>query len=252
MARRLLITLLVLFSGFHTLWGTHIVGGEFELIHVEDYRYRLNLILYFDQIYGNPGAEDTFVFPYIFRTSDNAFMDSVTLANTSSALVPYTQPNCAIGDLVTRRILYTTTLELSPTQYNDPQGYYIAWERCCRNNFVNNINYGGQINSVGQTFFLQFPPVEKDAMPFVNSTPVLFPPLRDYACVGKPFYTEFGGTDLDGDSLVYSLVDPLDSSTDQARPQITSAPYKSIPWVPGIDAENMVPGRPPLAGDRRG
>ena len=148
--------------------------------------------------------------------------------------------------------MYTTTLELSPTEYNDPEGYYIAWERCCRNNFVNNINYQGQINTVGQTFFLQFPPVVKDEMPFVNSTPILFPPLRDYACVGKPFYTEFGGTDLDGDSLVYSLVDPLDSSTDQARPQITSAPYKSIPWVPGIDVDNMVPGRPPLAVDKRG
>jgi len=252
MARSLLIAIIVLLSGFQALWATHIVGGEFELIHVQDFRYRLNLVLYFDQVYGNPGAEDQLVYPYIFRTSDNAFMDSVTLVNSSSSLVPYTQPNCAIGDLVTRRILYTTTLQLSPEQYNDPEGYYVAWERCCRNNFVSNINYFGQINTVGQTFFLQFPPVVKGNQPFVNSTPVLFPPLRDYACVGKPFYTEFGGTDLDGDSLAYSLVDPLDSSTDEARPQITSAPYTNIPWVTGIDVDNMVPGASPLKVDKNG
>lgn len=246
MARRLLITILVLFGGCHSLWSTHIVGGEFELIHIQDFRYRLNLVIYFDQVNGSPNAEDSFVFPYIFRTRDNMYMDSVVLVNTSSSLVPYTQPNCAIGDLVTRRILYTSLVELSPTRYDDPEGYYIAWERCCRNNFVSNINYSGQINTVGQTFFLQFPPVIKNNLPFVNSTPALFPPLRDYGCVGKPFYTEFGGTDLDGDSLVYSLADPLDSSTDDAHPAITAAPYSNIPWVDGIDVNNMVPGVPPL------
>ena len=179
-------------------------------------------------------------------------MDSVALINDFSTFVPYTQPNCAIGDLATRRILYTTIIQLPPDRYGDPEGYYIAWERCCRNNFVNNIFYGGQINTVGQTFFLQFSPVVKDGQPFVNSTPVLFPPLRDYACVGKPFYTEFGGTDLDGDSLAYSLVDPLDSSTDEPFPAITSAPYNPIPWVFGIDVDNMVPGAPPLRINQNG
>lgn len=246
MAKRLLITFTLIFCGWHTLWSTHIVGGEFELVHLQQFQYRLNLILYFDQVFGNPGAEDQLVTPFIFRTRDNFFMDAVTLFNTNSSLVPYTQPNCAIGDLVTRRITYTAVINLPPNRYDDPQGYYIAWERCCRNNFVSNINYFGQINTVGQTFYLQFPPVIKDGRQFINSTPVLFQPLRDYACVGKPYYTEFGGTDLDGDSLVYSLADPLDSSTNDPFPPITTAPYDPIPWVNGIDSENMVPGKPPL------
>ena len=58
MARRLLFTIAVLLVGIHSAWSTHIVGGEFELIHQEDFKYRLNLILYFDQVNGNPGAED--------------------------------------------------------------------------------------------------------------------------------------------------------------------------------------------------
>ena len=252
MAKRLLTTIVVLFCGWHTSFSTHIVGGEFELIHLQDFQYRLNLIVYFDQVNGNPGAEDLQIFPYIFRTSDDVFMDSVVLVNNNSTFVPYTQPNCAIGDLITRRILYTAVIQLPPDRYNDPDGYYVAWERCCRNNFVNNIFYGGQINTVGQTFLLQFSPVVKDGQRFINSTPILFPPLRDYGCVGRPFYTDFGGTDLDGDSLVYSLADPLDSSSDQAFPQITSAPYAPIPWVTGIDVNNMVPGTPPLDINKNG
>ncbi len=252
MAKRLLFTFSMLLLGLNTSWATHIVGGEFELIHLQGFQYRLNLILYFDQVFGNPGAEDPAVTPFIFRTRDNALMESVTLVNTSSSFVPYTQPNCAIGDLVTRRILYTTTLELPPDRYNDAEGYYVAWERCCRNNFVNNINYFGQINTVGQTFLLQFPPVVRNGAQFINSTPVLFPPLRDYACVGKPFYTAFGGTDVDGDSLAYALVDPLDSSTDEPFPAITTAPYDNIPWAGGISVDNMVPGTPPLRISNKG
>ncbi len=252
MGKPLPVVILLIFCSFVPLSATHIVGGEFELVHIDGFTYRLNLILYFDQVNGSPGAEDPQVRPYIFRTTDNVFMDSVVLFNVGSSFVPYSQPNCAIGDLITRRILYTNTIVLSPERYGDPEGYYLAWERCCRNNFVSNINYQGGINTVGQTFFLQFPPVVRNGTPFVNSTPVLFPPLRDYGCVGKPFFTEFGGTDLDGDSLVYSLEDPLDSSTDQAFPTITSAPYFSIPWAPGIGVDNMVPGTPSLRVNRNG
>ncbi len=252
MGKRLLVIIVLFLCSLGSLQATHIVGGEFELVHLDNFNYRLNLVLYFDQVNGNPGAEDQQVVPYIFRTSDNLFMDSVVLFNSGSQFVPYSQPNCAIGDLITRRILYTTVITLSPDRYSDPEGFYVTWERCCRNNFVNNIDYQGGINTVGQTFFLQFPPVTVDGRQFINSTPVLFPPLRDYGCVGKPFFTEFGGTDLDGDSLTYTLIDPLDSSSDLAFPVITSAPYAPIPWALGIDVENMVPGTPALRVNDKG
>jgi hypothetical protein len=179
MAKRLLVTFALIFCGWNTLWSTHIVGGEFELVHLQQYQYRLNLILYFDQVFGNPGAEDQVVTPFIFRKSDNAFMGAVTLNQNNSSFVPYTQPNCAIGDLVTRRIIYTVVINLPPELFGDPEGYYVAWERCCRNNFVSNINYFGQVNTVGQTFYLEFPPVVRDGEQFIDSTPILFPPLRD-------------------------------------------------------------------------
>ena len=52
--------------------------------------------------------------------------------------------------------------------------------------------------------------------------------------------------------MAYSLIDPLDSSTDQPFPTITTAPYLPIPWVFGIDVNNMVPGSPPLRVNNQG
>ncbi|MCB0506601.1 MAG: hypothetical protein KDC58_14015, partial [Cyclobacteriaceae bacterium] len=47
-------------------WASHIVGGEFELLHVEGNTYQLNLNLYFDVINGNIGARDPFADVRIF------------------------------------------------------------------------------------------------------------------------------------------------------------------------------------------
>ena len=55
-----------------------------------------------------------------------------------------------------------------------------------------------------------FPRSLKTDNHFINSSPRLFPPLNDYACPRKPYYVDFAGVDDDGDSLVYSLVTPLE------------------------------------------
>jgi len=107
-------------------WGTHIVGGEFELIHINDFNYRLNLIQYFDVVNGNPGAEDSVVVVFMFRKSDNQFMRSVSLPKAERELVSYTQPECAIGSLITRRLVYSTDIYLDPLIFNDPEGYYVV------------------------------------------------------------------------------------------------------------------------------
>ena len=46
----LLVTLITLSQSY----ATHIVGGEFELKYVEESTYSLKLIIYFDDINGNP------------------------------------------------------------------------------------------------------------------------------------------------------------------------------------------------------
>ncbi len=236
-----------------SLKATHIVGGEFELIYVDGFNYKLNLIQYFDDVNGNPGAEDHFTDVSIFRKSDNAFVQSVRLFNVGFEFVPYTNPECADARLITRRILYTADIQLQPSDYSDEAGYYVVYERCCRNYTISNLD---KPRESGQTFYLEFPPVMKNGEQFVNSSPVLFPPLSDYACVNELFYFDFRGTDNDGDSLSYRLSVPLNSTETGAnsnpQPVPSPAPHPLVEFVEGVALENMVSGTPNLSINEEG
>jgi hypothetical protein len=233
------------------VFGAHIVGGEFELLHLSGFQYRLNLIWYFD-VASNPipprrlpEVDEPSIEVAIFRKSDDMLVRRVGLPFLSRTPVAYTQPACSEGELQTAKLIYTTIIVLSPEQFGDPGGYYISWERCCRNYGILNILSGdpnkGQI-AAGQTFYYEFSPVVKNGEPFINSSPRNFPTLADYACPGKPYYVDFAGIDDDGDSLVYSLVTPLSTHNSQASPGVFPQPYPPIQWQKttglefGIDA----------------
>lgn len=229
--------------------ASHIVGGEFEVIHINGNTYRINLILYFDKLNGSPGARDNNIVAAIYRKRDNQFMQNVAFSNPSETNVSYTQPSCSRGEIVTSKLVYTTNLILADSRYNDPQGYYIIWERCCRNYTITNIyseNPDISGRAAGQTFYLEFPPVVKNGQPFINSSPRLFPPLNDYACPRKPYYVDFGGIDDDGDSLVYSLATPLSTHSIVAIPLLQPAPYPLITWRFPYSLENVLNGDPDL------
>ena len=177
--KKLFLTLLLLIC--FPLMASHIVGGEFELLHLSGNTYRLNMVLYFDVINGNPGAKDQSINVTIYRKRDNVQMGSLFLPLISENAVSYTQPTCSKGEIKTNKLIYTSTLELLPAIYNDPQGYYLSWQRCCRNYSITNIFSltNSQSQYAGQTFYLEFPPVTKDGSPFINSSPKLFPhPVR--------------------------------------------------------------------------
>ncbi len=168
MLRFFIIILLLAGLCQNKVYSTHIVGGEFELVYIQDYNYEIRLIQYFDHIHGNPGAEDDYLMAYIFRKRDNQYVYSIGLTNKGSEFVPYTNPECRKTgiQLQTRKITYTSELYLSPTVYNDPQGYYIVWERCCRNGIITNIR---EPEATGQAFYLEFPPVTKNQFLFFAS-----------------------------------------------------------------------------------
>ncbi|RSK24053.1 gliding motility-associated C-terminal domain-containing protein [Hymenobacter metallilatus] len=231
--------------------ATHIVGGELDLQHISGDTYRLTLNLYFDAVYGQPGALDPSMVASIFEKGSNRRMLNLPLPQLSNTLVNYTSPACSTPDLVTRRIVYSSNLTLTAQQFANATGYYAAVERCCRNNGISNIvNPGG----AAQTFYLEFPPVTRNGQALRNSTPRIFPPLSDYACRGELFYYNFGGQDVDGDSLVYDLVTPLNGHTTATFPNPSfadSAPYQTINWLPGLSTTNQIPGAPTLSIGRQ-
>ncbi len=205
--------------------------------------YRINLIQYFDQAQDQNPGPDGAATVFIFRNSDGAKMSEHILFLDSVEAVEYTNIECARDELRTARIFYTADISLDPNFYSDSEGYYIQWERCCRNSRVKNIVTP---NGTGMNYVLEIPPLMRNGKIFQNSSPVLFKPLSDYACINQLYYTEFTGIDPDGDSLVYSLVTPLNSSSQVALPFPQPKPHFNVTFGENYSETNMIPGSNPL------
>ena len=245
------LTILLSIFTFTSTFATHIVGGEIELAVVKGQTgitHKLSLNLYFDDINGQIGAVDQTLNLGIFRKSDNFFMGFATLPLVSNNLISYTNPACTQSNAVRTRLLqYSILINLLPDDFNDAQGYYIAWERCCRNNIISNIQNPAGAASV---FYLAFPAQKQNGALFSNSSPSFKTLTGDYICLNRPFTFEFGATDSDGDSLVYSLQTPYNgfSTTTNPKPDLPqgSSNYSVIQWGNGYNIRSVMSGSVPL------
>ena len=247
----LLLTLLLLWLLPQAASATHIVGGELDLRHKTGNNYTLTLNLYFDAVNGQAGAVRPAMLAGIFVKGTDKYIATVQMPKVSDTFVQYTSPACSIGSLSTRKLVYASTVIIDASLFNNPDGYYIAVENCCRNASISNIIAPG---NAGQTYYLEFPAVVRNGQPFIDSTPQIFPPLSDYACRGELFYYDFGGQDPDGDSLAYDMVTPLNGHATPGNPdpgQAVSAPYSLVTWKPGFSTQNQITGTLPLGINAR-
>ncbi len=240
------ILIALTFCRVNNAFSTHIVGGEIELRHLTENQYQLSLFLYFDEFNGDPRAKDPVIRIDIFSKRTNGYIQSFDLPVMREEAVPYTQPRCAIGSLITSKIIYQTDIRLNPARYSDQEGYYMVYQRCCRNETIENIDDPG---GAGSVFYLEFPALlDASGNPFFNSSPSLFPPISDYACLNRPFSASFKAIDPDGDSLHYSLIEPLSgfSSRDDPYPDPISGPYPNVSFLPSYQNDYIV-GSPSLS-----
>ncbi|MFY0599648.1 MAG: gliding motility-associated C-terminal domain-containing protein [Cyclobacteriaceae bacterium] len=233
----------------------HIVGGEIEFITIRPGLYQVNLIQYRDEAQDQNNSIQPNVTLRLFSNKDDQPVGSdFVLDFVENTPVFYTNIACTIEELETSRVIWSAQFELDPRDYSDIEGYYITWDRCCRNEDVINIIGSG---SAGMQYILEIPPLYKNGSPFVNSSPILNKPLSDYACVGQFFYTSFIGRDLDGDSLSYRLATPLNSKGANSTSAIPpfgpeSKPTLPLRWADGFDLENAIPGNPSLGISSKG
>ncbi|WP_229235933.1 T9SS type B sorting domain-containing protein [Dyadobacter tibetensis] len=228
--------------------ATHIVGGHlfFNASPTAPYNYNLGLTMYFDALNGDAGAEDEYVTLYIFRKRDNRAIAQIPVPKLSRKSITYANPLCGISTLQTFMITYALDVRLEVTAFSDPEGYYMIWDRCCRNNSITNIKNPGE---AGSLFYLEIPPVSRNGTAFVNSSPSFSEIKGDYACVNAPFTFDFGGTDADGDSLTYTLITPrqgFSSRSNPGAPGLGASNYPLLTWADGIDEQNIIPGPSPL------
>lgn len=235
--------------------ANHIVGGELQmkpsgaagnfeitLIQIWDQN---NLVITTPTVIGNRDPDATL---FVYRKKDKRFMESIVVKYGSTKTILYQNKACASSRSLTTSIgTYNGKIYLDPKKYNDADGYYIAWERCCRNDDINNIVSPGEN---GMVFYLEFPPMNVS-----NFSPEFMPPNGQYICSNRPFSMNMSATDKDGDELRYSLVTPYRGNTSANDPygkSNVSNGYPLVKWSAGISLANVIPGSSPLSVSNTG
>lgn len=211
MKKRALI-LLLLFAGVR-LQATHIVGGEMIYDYLGGDKYRVTLKVYRDCINGTTnfdGLVTTAPTGTFYVSAVLTIMETINSANVYTldlgapvvARVPPSINNPCIqtpNNVCVEEGVYTLTVTLPATT----GGYYLIYQRCCRNfSIVNLLNSGSQ----GSTYFARIPGPEEVPQ---NSSPryARFPPI--FLCRDVAFTFDHSAVDPDGDQLVYSLCPPF-------------------------------------------
>jgi gliding motility-associated-like protein len=236
-------------------WGNHIAGGELQMKPAGAANtFEITLIQFWDKnnlIESTPnqsGNRDPFAELFIYQKSNDRLLTRVRVSYLQAETLAYQNKACANSRSLNTAVgIYKGTVTLNPQTYSDPGGYYIIWERCCRNDDINNIVKSGDN---GMVFYLEFPPVSMR-----NSSPEFVAPNGQYICSNKPFSMNMGATDADGDELRYTLVTPLRGNTDAQEPFGDDSPkagYPLVTWESGISLSNVIPGANPLKVSNRG
>ncbi|MEA5459448.1 gliding motility-associated C-terminal domain-containing protein [Arcicella sp. LKC2W] len=231
--------------------ANHILGGNFELNNTgTNGSYELKLNLFFDKAVRSATAADNNIKVAIYQKSNNRLMKSIILTTFQLAGSPfvYSNENCAASQgLKITVISFSQDIFLDPTLYTDPNGYYVIWDRCCRNAADNINNSSGS----GMLFYLEFPPLQTNAgADFINSSPKFSVPNGEYICAGQPFTFDNGASDIDGDQLRYSLVTPysgFSSSSSPAPDPRPSSNFPTINWGSGFSATTAIPSNPAMS-----
>lgn len=142
--------------------------------------------------------------------------------------------------------IYTATVTLPPLI----GGYYITYQRCCRNISISNLI---NPNSVGATYWEHIPGPE---MALINSSPRFTYRPPTYICNNFPIEFDHIATDPDGDSLVYTLCTPfngldaacpvIDPNNANCPPTNTPPPYVSVPFAPPYSASYPMASNPAI------
>ncbi len=227
------------------LWATHIIGGELTYKYLGNDRYLITLDLYRNcQDYDSNGdpvaAADPVSYIGIFRENGQQWptvaKDTMFLPRVSFDTIPNNiagDPCLFVpGSVCVEASRYQRIFKISGTG-----GFYITYQRCCRNNDILNIV---SPTFAGATYWLHVTPLARSLQ---NSSPEFgfYPPV--FVCVNKEIEHPHAATDLNGDSLAYKFYTPFTGGS-FIHPQpvpiapplgidslIQPPPYANVTWL---------------------
>ncbi len=239
--------------------ASHLVGGTIQVKWMGGTNYQVSVKIFRDCDPNSRTAEqptlpdfDDPIYVGLFEKGTDVLMQRIRLdldLNAYSKL-DYSGINCPIittgcTDLTT----YTKVISMPDNRYSNNAGYYLSWERCCRNKIINNIQFPGD---AAISLYAEIP-----AARFRNSSPVYQNNPVTLMCTNTLFKYNLNFVDPDNHQLRYSLVTPLNGHLDRNNPSnpngngqllpMNPQPYQTIAWNPGFNASNAIKGTLPLS-----
>lgn len=222
--------LILLFASSFTSKATHIIGGNFQVAALGGNSFEVKLTIFKDC---NPGTASL--------NSINIFIyDAVSYNEMGQVRIPTPEGDTLqLGDkcysppsLCVEEYTFVDTISLS----DNPNGYILSAQTCCRNHIIDNIVDPG---NTGMTWSIEV------ADPSLqNNSPNLGPyPREGFLCLNVVRYMDLSAKDEDGDSLYYQLVTPFTSPQSGST---SPPPFSPISWKTGYSTSNAIPGNPPL------
>ncbi|MDQ3017582.1 MAG: hypothetical protein M3R25_12800, partial [Bacteroidota bacterium] len=209
----------ILFFAPQDVQASHIVGGDLTYRCLGNNMYLIRLTVRRDCFFGDPDA--FFDDPASIGFYDGVSGQFLSFLGTSGLLIPYNTTDtlnetlisdCSVvsGDVCVHTTTYVSTIFL-PFRAT---GYTMAYQRCCRNITLNNIE---DPTDTGMTLIADLSALAQQEC---NSSPQFGDYAPIYTCVNKPILYDHSADDPEGDSLVYSLCTPYSGATETSpRPQ---------------------------------
>lgn len=209
--KRVILVLVVCLSAYSNLFGTHNRSGEITYVQLGPLTIRATITTY-TKASSTAADRDSLLLNWGDGTSQN-----VARSNGSGDIIP--------GEDI--KVNYYTAEHTYPGRAT----YTLSFEDPNRVNNIVNVNFP---NSVDVPFFVSttFTLINTQFQGFNNSVILLQPPI-DFACLNQRFVHNPNAYDIDGDSLSYELVVPLQSEGTQVPAyqypdQVSAGPGNTI------------------------
>lgn len=232
--KKFLLTISILIAFSAPSFAAHIKGGYFAYQYLgpgtgTNLRYRITLTVYMICNPTTAQVSNPINFS-IFNAGTNQFIQDVSVSLTNQYnLNKIADEPCITGNqagcFYTVVVYDLASVELPST----PNGYTIAYQRCCRIAGINNVTASG---NVGNTFTIDIPGTAVGQNAETNSSPTFLVNDTAIVCGNSFFEYSFAASDINGDSLSYEMCDAfLGGDVGAPAPNTASnPPYTSIPY----------------------
>lgn len=248
-----LLLLLVAIIANSIVTATHIVGGEMNYTYLGNNEYLIRLDVYFDCQNGSPQAiaQDATAFIGVFDGNSRNLISGFPreVSRKGPFRIVKTNYNCIVQapNACVDQYIYEIKLTLAPRT----GGYYISFQRCCRNGSITNLtNPGG----TGANYWTHIPDPRTLSNGQHNNSAKFKELPPNFLCTNTPLKFDHSATDADGDSLVYELFHPF-TGGDQNNPRpdntlsnglLELPPFSQITFGGSYTYGNPINGNPAM------